>query len=311
MKCSIHNVFSYNIFFERTACLLILLASVSCGPKPQLETADNLFKRENLVAWCVVPFDSVKRTPEERAAMLKSLGFTQFAYDWREEHLPTFGKEIIALRENGIQLKSAWMWIDTDSGAIIDENNRRLLEIIEQNNVKTDLWLGFSNKHFAGLTDEQKLEKAAASVSSIREEAERIGCTISLYNHGDWFGEPINQVRIIEKIGKEDIGIVYNFHHAHEQLADFPMLIEKMLPYLKTVNLNGMKAEGPKILTLGQGDHELDMLKTLGQSGYKGAIGIICHIETEDAKVVLQRNVEGLKSLLKTMGADNALASYQ
>src|SRR5687768_9449389 len=39
------------------------------------------FSRENLVAWCIVPFDSTKRGPEERAAMLDRLGFRRFAYD--------------------------------------------------------------------------------------------------------------------------------------------------------------------------------------------------------------------------------------
>jgi sugar phosphate isomerase/epimerase len=103
---------------------------------------------------------------------------------------------------------------------------------------------------------------------------------------------------------------VYNFHHAHLQVKEFPELLVKMLPYLKTVNLNGMKVEGPKILTIGQGDQELGMLKTLKESGYNGSIGIICHIETEDAKVVLERNLNGLKTVLKTMGDEAALATY-
>ena len=71
-----------------------------------------------------------------------------------------------------------------------------------------------------------------------------------------------------------------------------------------------MKAEGPKIMTIGDGNEELEMLKTLKASGYNGALGIICHIETEDAKVVLERNIDGLKSLLETMGENEALATY-
>ena len=41
-----------------------------------------------------MPFDSKKRGPEERAAMLERLGFKRFAYDWRTEHIPTFDAEI-------------------------------------------------------------------------------------------------------------------------------------------------------------------------------------------------------------------------
>ncbi len=290
--------------------LILSLLLISCSTQKKRGVNDKLFNKENLVAWCVVPFDSAERTPEERADMLKELGFTQFAYDWRLKHLATFPNEIKALHEHGIKLTSVWLWIDTDTGKILDDANEQLLDIIRRNNVKTDFWLGFSNKHFEGLTDEQKLEKAVASVTYIEARAKELGCTISLYNHGDWFGEPANQVKIIEKLGSKDVGIVYNFHHAHLQVREFPNLLSQMLPYLRTVNLNGMRVAGPKILTIGEGDEEASMLKTLKDSGYNGLIGIICHIETEDAKVVLERNLNGLKSILVAMGEKDALATY-
>ena len=290
--------------------LISAIIVLSCGSKQKTVANDNLFNRENLVAWCVVPFDSVERSPVERADMLKELGFSQFAYDWRLKHVPTFSEEIIALKERGIKLAAVWVWVDTDTGKIFDDATEQLLNVIKQQEVKTDFWVGFSNKHFEGLSDEQKLDKAVASVSYIRDRAKELGCTISLYNHGDWFGEPLNQVRIIEKLGSNDVGIVYNFHHAHMQVEQFPDLLSRMLPYLRTVNLNGMKVEGRKILTIGEGDLEAGMLKTLQESGYNGSLGIICHIETEDAKVVLQRNLDGLKSILGTIGEEEALGTY-
>ena len=51
-----------------------------------------------------MPFDSKKRTPEERAAMLQKLGFKHFAYDWRAEHIPTFDAEVEALKRHGVSL---------------------------------------------------------------------------------------------------------------------------------------------------------------------------------------------------------------
>ncbi len=290
--------------------VVFVLMLASCGTEKKGLGNEKLFVKDNLVAWCVVPFDSAQRTPKERADMLKELGFKQFAYDWRPQHLESFGDEITELKEHEIKLKSVWMWIDSDTGKILDDNNEQLLNIIKQNNVRTDLWLGFSNKHFEGLSDDEKLEKAVASVNYIKNRAKELGCTVSLYNHGDWFGEPINQVRIIEKMGGKDVGIVYNFHHAHLQVKEFPQLLAKMLPYLNTVNLNGMKVAGPKILTIGEGNEELGMLKILKESGYNGSIGIICHIETEDAKVVLERNLTGLKMLLETMGEKETVATY-
>lgn len=291
-------------------CLICLITVLSCSNSKKSAENGSLFRRQNLVAWCVVPFDSVERSPYERADMLLDLGFTQFAYDWRLEHVPTFSDEIKALEERSIKLASVWIWVDTDTGKIFDDATEKLLDIIKQNNVQTDFWVGFSNKHFEGLTDDAKLEKAVTSVSYVQNRAKELGCTVSLYNHGDWFGEPLNQIRIIEAMGSKDVGIVYNFHHAHLQVKEFPTLLPKMLPYLRTVNLNGMKVEGPKILTIGEGDEEQLMLRTLKNSGYSGTLGIICHIETEDAQVVLKRNLDGLKSLLEAMGEKEALASY-
>jgi hypothetical protein len=294
--------FFYGVF-------VLLLTAAQPG---RAQTTQVLFSKDNLVAWCVVPFDSMQRTPEQRAQMLDDLGFKNFAYDWRTKHIPSFPDEIKALRKHDINLSAVWIWIERDSsGKILDPANERIFDIVKNNHVKTDFWLGFSNSNFEGLTEEQKLNKAVSAVQYLHDRAKEIGCSISLYNHGDWFGEPLNQVRIIEKTGLKDIGVVYNFHHAHLQVSEFPKLLKEMLPYLRTVNLNGMKVQGPKILTIGEGDKELEMLNTLKASGYKGSIGIICHIENEDAKEVLARNVAGLKSLLKAMGDQKALRTYK
>ena len=54
----------------------------------------DLLGKENLVAWCIVPFDSSERTPLQRAKMLVDLGITQYAYDYRDKHIPSFKEEI-------------------------------------------------------------------------------------------------------------------------------------------------------------------------------------------------------------------------
>ena len=60
---------------------------------------------------------------------------------------------------------------------------------------------------------------------------------------------------------------------------------------------DGMRREGPQILTIGDGDHEYDMIKVLMDEGYQGPWGILGHIETEDVQKVLERNVKGLRTL--------------
>src|SRR5262245_39673417 len=67
-----------------------------------------IFAPGNLVAWCIVPFDAKHRGPEERAQMLERLGLRRFAYDWRDEQIPTFDQELDALQRHRIRLEAFW-----------------------------------------------------------------------------------------------------------------------------------------------------------------------------------------------------------
>lgn len=289
--------------------LLALILLVSCSSQDQSQNK-LLYAKSNLLAWCVVPFDSLERGPQERAAMLKELGISKLAYDWREKHLPTFPDELKALKENQIELNAVWFWISTPQADQLDSANQIMFNMVKENNIKTDFWIGIEKGFFEGLSDDEKLDKGVAAVKALHKMASAVGCTINLYNHGDWFGEPDNQIRIIEKSGLKDVGIIYSFHHAHGQIADFPSRLNRMLPYLKAININGMNVNGPQILPVGQGESELEMLKAIKASGYNGPIGLLGHIAEKDVKQVLAGNIEGLKKLLGDMGEIEALATY-
>jgi hypothetical protein len=58
-----------------------------------------------------------------------------------------------------------------------------------------------------------------------------------------------------------------------------------------------MNKEGSKILTIGKGAEEKKMFQTLLDVGFDGPIGILGHIENEDVKIVLERNLEGLQTM--------------
>ena len=73
-----------------TIAKVLALASLLLS-SPHVQASDfSIFQRENIAAWCIVPFDSKQRGPVERAEMLNRLGITKLAYDWRAEHIPTF-----------------------------------------------------------------------------------------------------------------------------------------------------------------------------------------------------------------------------
>ncbi|HTO03675.1 MAG TPA: TIM barrel protein [Opitutus sp.] len=288
------------------ACGWSVLSGAEVVPKsentamPPPSSSRVLFAPENLLAWCIVPFDNRQRTPAERVAMLKRLGFTQYAWDWRQEHLKDLAEEIQLSRENGIRLRAIWLWIERDVDRVghLGEGNRAVLDEMKKAGLPVEFWVGFHSNFYEQLSEESRIRQAAEMMVYLREQAAESRSTVAMYNHGDWIGEPDNQIKIIRAAGEPTVGMVFNFHHAHAMIDAFPELLARMLPYLRTVNIDGMRPEGPKIIPLGQGTHELQMLRQLQQSGYKGPIGILGHVENADVEDILQMNLRGLRKLI-------------
>jgi hypothetical protein len=285
---------------SRIVALLLLLAVLAgCQSEKRTSTME-IFNMENLIAWCIVPFDATGRSPEERADMLNELGISRLAYDYRDEHLLSFVEEIAVMAAHGIELSAVWFWVRGESDGLLDQSNEFILESLKETGTRTELWVSFPDSYFDS-TDEKNLQIAISAVREILQKAEQIDCTLALYNHGGWFGEPENLVRIIKAIGSGKIRIVYNFHHGHHRIDHFREDFTRMMPYLSTVNINGMRRKGPKIITLGQGNRESGMLKVILESDYEGPIGILGHTNGEDIRVVLERNLEGLRQLKESL----------
>jgi len=299
--------------------LLVVFFSIiimSCGANIKSKKK-NVFAKDNLCAWCLVPYDSLNRNPEQRAQMMKDLGITRFAYDWRTCHLPYFAEEIQALRKYGIQLSAVWFWTDGSGPTLLNEDNEKIIKTLKEENLKTNLWVAFPEQFFMNMSDDERLKKAVNAITEIHQRAEEIGCKISLYNHGGWYGDPENMIKIIKTSGFNDIGIVYNFLRGTHDKNKFKILLNEMMPYLTMINLDGLKGNGPEswtdvevvgppyILNIDDGDREQDMIKIIYESDYQGQIGLIGHTLHEDVKVVMQRNLNGLYRVLDSLKINN------
>ncbi|MBN8248509.1 MAG: hypothetical protein J0L84_13850 [Verrucomicrobia bacterium] len=283
---------------------VVLMAFPRHRPVARDLPPDGLFARTNLVAWCIVPFDSRKRSPEERAAMLERLGVKRLAYDWRAEHIPTFDDEVAALRRHGIELTAWWF------PAGLNDEAQAILACLERHRLHPQLWVTMGTEpepDTARLA--AKLDGAAATLAPVCAAAARLGSTVGLYNHLGWFGEPTNQVAVIARLralGHTNVGCVYNLHHGHDHLDTFPAQLAVLKPHLLAVNLNGMVRQGDrvgrKIIPLGSGDEELRLLRELQASGWRGPVGILGHTD-EDAEVKLRKELEGLARLTPLLAA--------
>ena len=252
------------------------------------------------MAWCIVPFDGGKRTPAQRAAMLQRLGFGWLAYDYRAEHVPTFDDELVQLKKHGVRLLAWWF------PGELNEEARQILDVLKRHDQRgVQLWVTGGGEPVRDAAEEKaRIEGEVRRLRPIAEAAARQDCVVALYNHGGWFGEPENQIQIIQRLkadGVTNVGIVYNQHHGHAHLDRFEDLLRRMKPHLLAFNLNGMTRDGDqhgkKILPLGQGDLDLMLLRLLQDSGWQGPVGLLNHTD-EDAEARLRDNLAGLDWLV-------------
>lgn len=287
--------------------MLILSLGVMAFLIPPIYATDEaipsqrLFAKDNLVAWCIVPFDPLKRNPEQRAAMLRRLGIKRVAYDWRAEHVPSFEAEILAYRRHSLEYLAFWGW------------HPAMASLIEKYDLKLQIWKSFSAPN--GKSQEEKVAAAGKGLLPLVQKTRELGCKLALYNHGGWAGEPENMVAVCQWLRMysqaDHVGIVYNLHHGHGHIKDFAAMLDLMLPYLLCLNLNGMNTGAqPKILALGQGQHDRQLLGIIARSGYVGPIGILDHRANVDTEQSLRENLEGLKQLLTQMGDREALKTF-
>lgn len=288
-----------NFLFAAMLAMAALLSPLSSDDK--VTPADN-FHRDRLVAWCIVPFDAKQRGPEARAEMVRGLGLSRMAYDWRDGNVPTFEEEILQYKKHDIEFFAFWGWHDAFE------------PLIEKHGIHPQIWMMFSAP--AGGTQEEKTKVAAEGLLSLVEKTRKHGLKLALYNHGGWSGEPKNMIAVCEYLrthhNADHVGIVYNLHHAHEHIADFADQLVLLKPYLLCLNLNGMNDDAqPKILPIGQGKHDDRLIGLIHESGYTGPIGIIGHREELDAEESLKLNLTGLKSVLDRLHNHAAAATFE
>lgn len=281
-----------DIFKLNLITLLLVLSSCTSN-------IEELIKISEVSPWCILGFDSLDRTPEQRIALLQELELTKYGFNRGKGDLSEMVKEFKLASENNIEITSVFLWLNAkrDSLGHLSLGNQELLNNLNLVEQKPAIWLSFSNNFFENLNQDESIKFSVEMIKFVKTKADKLGCELALYNHHGWFGNPYNQVEILEALKDESITLVYNFHHAQDYVDEFQDIVKTIKPYLSFVNLSGVKKEDPQILTIGQGDHEFEMIKNLKEEGFHGPWGILGHIKTEDVKQVLVRNIEGLKLL--------------
>ncbi len=291
----------------RVALLLactVALFSPRASSAPAAATAS--FSRADLQAWCIVPFDAKQRTPEERARLLLDLGLRRYAYDWRAEHIAEFDREIRVMRENGITITAWWF------PATLNDQARAILAALERTGLRPELWVTGGGAPVRDATGQSaRIAQEVARLRPIVAAAAKLGCKVGLYNHGGWFGDPDNQLAVLAALRAEGfthLGLVWNFHHAHDHIRTFDKLWPRVAAHVLAVNLSGLVIDGDrtnrKIMPLGAGDQEFALLKVIRDSGWRGPLGVLSHRTDADAAETLRENLAGYDRLLARLAAE-------
>ena len=171
-----------------------------------------LFARTNLVAWCIVPFDSKKRGPAARAEMVAKLGFTKVAYDWRAEHVPTFEQEILEYQKHKLDYFAFWSQHD------------EAYRLFAKHGLHPQIWVMMGSP--AAPTNEERVQLAAKQLLPVVERTRKAGCRLTLYNHGGWAGEPENMVAVAKLLREQHGEEVLPVFQQRDVYHDIPIYHE-------------------------------------------------------------------------------------
>src|SRR5687767_11925508 len=279
------------------ACVLAwssaLVPTMGGESRQRPAAAGSAFAKTNLHAWAFEEYDAISRSPAERAQVLETVGLRKAGYIGRNvERMKEFDAYVAAYKARRIELVAVWTPVDTNS-PLQEPQIQMFLEAVERHQLRLQWWVTLEQLKQGG---EQTVEKAVTAVRQLNAEAARRGLRLALYGHGrdSWFTQPENQLEIIRRLPPSDasaVGIAYNFHHAHSQLDRFAAVFPRMLPHLIAVNLNGMRAAGPMILPIGEGDREQELIGIIHKSGYRGLVGVLHHQRALDVAAGLDRNI--------------------
>lgn len=278
----------------------------------------DVLARENVVAWCVVPYDAKERGPLERAEMLARLGISRLAWDWRPQHVEHLGEELVALDELGIELTGIWLpaFLPSDDGELgsLDPDVERILEILRERGRATQLWtcteLGPPGPFEPLPAGEHQamLERTVTHLVPLAERALADGHTIGLYAHLGWAGEPENLLEVLDALADRvpvPSGVVYVQHHGHAHVDRFAEILASVGERLLALGMNGMLpgahwGDG-KVYPLGHGPRDLELARIVLDSGWQGPVCLLGHT-MDDVELRLLDNLEGLDWLRARLG---------
>lgn len=248
-------------------CMLV----ASCGA-PAREGLTNEF-----FAMDTGTIDANHKTAKAQVEMVKELGYAGIAY-W--EGNPKRGDYYLRdmLREldrNGLKIEPLYVGVWLDEGKPkYEESLPEAIELLRGRDAM--VWLHIMSEEYEKSSPEGD-ERAVEIIREVADMGEDAGVRVVLYPHvNEWLERHDDALRVVEKVGRENVGITFNLIHRLLIEGDegIDEQLERLMPHLFTVTINGSSKTGT-IETLDKGDFDVyGFLKTLKEMGYDGPIGL-------------------------------------
>ena len=149
----------------RLKILVFLFALSSCS-----NDFEALININEVSPWCILGFDSLDRTPEQRIALLQELGLNKYGFNKGKGDLSTMIKEFKLASENNIEIISVFLWLNAkrDSVGNLSLSNQELLSNLNKVEQKPTIWLSFSNNFFEQLNQDESVRLSVEMIKFIK-----------------------------------------------------------------------------------------------------------------------------------------------
>jgi sugar phosphate isomerase/epimerase len=217
-------------------------------------------------------------SPEQQAGFAREYGFEGTVFD----HARQVPERLRALDEAHLQLFFLWLTVDISGGQIkYEPGMEAAIEALQGRG--TVVWVAVQGGEAAGAAGAE--ERTIQALDRISDLAARSNLRVALYPHyGFYLARFRDVVRIAEQVRRSNVGVTFNLCHELRSGFDpqFPQLLDKAMPRLYGVTINGADRQGQDwntlIQPLGRGDYNVtELVRTITEAGYRGPFGIQCY----------------------------------
>jgi sugar phosphate isomerase/epimerase len=221
--------------------------------------------------------DDRHQTAAAQAQMLKELGYPGIGIGYAG--VDALAETLKELDQRGLQLFAVYTGINIDPSAPpYDPSLKEAMKVLAGRNVI--LWLfaqSQTHKPSAVAGD----ARAKEIIRELADAAAAQKVRISLYHHNAFWLETIEDaLRIAQDVDRPNVGVTFNLCHwlRVSPSRNAKSVIEKAMPRLTVVNINGADTDGRDwntlIQTLDRGTFDMrGFLEILRDAGYTGPIG--------------------------------------